>query len=92
MLIQFMLQFPISVFNSDGQLMAFLNLITPYIRMLSSDWLMKGVYFFFYQFLVFSAFPPLRGYLPKYIIPCILDGLYKNNISEFYNYVLRFLE
>jgi hypothetical protein len=36
-------------------------LITPYIRMLSSDWLMKGV-FFFYQFLVFSAFPPLPGY------------------------------
>jgi hypothetical protein len=35
--------------------------ITPYIRMLSSDWLMKGE--FFYQFLVFSAFPPLPGYL-----------------------------
>ena len=33
------------------------SLIAPYIRMLSSDWLMKGV-FFFYQFLVFSAFPP----------------------------------
>jgi len=29
--------------------------------MLSSDWLMKGV--FFYQFFVFSAFPPLPGYL-----------------------------
>ena len=30
--------------------------------MLSSDWLpMKGV-IFFYQFLVFSAFPPLPGY------------------------------
>ena len=39
-------------------------LIPPYIRMLSSGWLMKGV-FFFYQFFVFSAFPPLPGYLPK---------------------------
>jgi hypothetical protein len=47
MLIQFILQFPVSVFNSDGQLMTFLNLITPYIRMLSSDWLMKGVFFFY---------------------------------------------
>ena len=33
--------------------------------MLSSDWLMKR--FFFYQFFVFSAFPPLPGYLPKNI-------------------------
>jgi len=31
--------------------------------MLSSDLLMKGV--FVYQFLVFSAFPPLPGYLPN---------------------------
>jgi hypothetical protein len=38
-------------------------IITPYIRMLSSAWLMKGVYF--YQFLVFSAFLPLPGYLPN---------------------------
>ena len=29
--------------------------------MLSSDWLMKGV-ILLYQFLVFSAFPPLPGY------------------------------
>ena len=35
--------------------------------MLSSDWLMKGV-FFFYQFFVFSAFPPLLEYLPKNIL------------------------
>ena len=47
--------------------------------MLSSDWLMKEVFFFtnsslvdergifFYQFFVFSAFPPLLGYLPKNI-------------------------
>jgi hypothetical protein len=41
------------------------EIIPPYIRMLSSDWLMKGV--FFYQFFVFSAFPPLPGYLPKNI-------------------------
>jgi hypothetical protein len=41
------------------------GIIPPYIRVLSSDWLMKGV--FIYQFLVFSAFPPLPGYLPKNI-------------------------
>jgi hypothetical protein len=43
----------------------YLYIIPPYIRMLSSDWLMKGV--FVYQFFVFSAFPPLPGYLPKNI-------------------------
>ena len=41
------------------------SIIPPYIRMLSSDWLMKGV--FFYQFFVFSAFPLLPGYLHKNI-------------------------
>ena len=40
--------------------------------MLSSDWLMKGV-FFFQQFLVFSAFPPLPGY---FIFPPLLVELF----------------
>ena len=60
----------------------YLYIIPPYIRMLSSDWLMKGV--FFYQFFVFSAFPPLPGYFIEIYHACKWLGKFVQSLNQYF--------
>ena len=50
--------------------------------MLSSDWLMKGV--FFYQFFVFSAFPPLPGYFIEIYHACKWLGKFVQSLNQYF--------
>ena len=59
--------------------MIYLYIITPYIRMLSSDWLMKGVFFFFTNSWFFS-FSAIAGVF--YTDISCLGGIFAKNTSR----------